>query len=102
MSGRIAKLQKFLALDPSDGFARYALALEHKKLGQSEEAEREFRHLLEHSPEYCAGYYHFAAMLKAQGRSEEAKTVIDEGLTRSRAAQELNTAKELEELREGL
>ena len=45
-----------VAQNPADAFARYGLAMELVNSGQMESAVAEFRALLEHNPNYAAGY----------------------------------------------
>ena len=77
---RIAMLTEILAGNPSDTFARYGLAMEHSKAGQTEAALAEFAKLLEQHPDYTAGYFMAAQTLAAAGRNDEARKMLQDGI----------------------
>ena len=77
---RIATLTEILAANPDDAFARYGLALEHSKAGQTERALEEFKILLEKSPDYTPGYFMAAQTLAKAGRTDEAKRMLVDGI----------------------
>lgn len=62
-------LTEFLAENPADAFARYGLAMEHSKAGDTEAALAEFKKLLELHPDYTAGYFMAAQTLAAAARN---------------------------------
>ena len=57
-----------VAQNPRDSFARYGLAMEYVNSGDLESAVAEFRALLEHNPNYAAGYFHGGQALEKLGR----------------------------------
>jgi tetratricopeptide (TPR) repeat protein len=77
---RIAMLTEILAGNPGDAFARYGLAMEHSKAGQTEAAMAEFKKLLELHPDYTAGYFMAAQTLAAAGRTDEARKMLTDGI----------------------
>lgn len=77
---RRQKLEAFLATNPSDAFTRYGVALECVKEGDLASAESHFRFLLESNPDYVAGYQMYAQTLVQHHRSEEAKTILVQGI----------------------
>ena len=77
---RITMLTEFLAENPSDAFARYGLAMEHSKAGQTVAALAEFHKLLEQHPDYTAGYFMAAQTLAAAGRNDEARKMLNDGI----------------------
>ena len=77
---RIAVLTEILAGNPADAFARYGLAMEHSKAGQTEAALVEFAKLLEQHPDYTAGYFMAAQTLAAAARTDEARKMLREGI----------------------
>ena len=77
---KIAGLKEILALDPKNSFARYGLAMELAKAGQTEEAMGEFDTLLASDPDYTAGYFMAAQTLAAAGRPAEAIERLKEGI----------------------
>ena len=78
---RIAMLTEFLAENPGDAFARYGLAMEHSKAGETEAALTEFAKLLEQHPDYTAGYFMAAQTLAAAARNDEARKMLNDGIT---------------------
>ena len=77
---RIAMLTEFLAENPGDAFARYGLAMEYSKSGQTETALAEFGKLLELHPDYTAGYFMAAQALAAADRKDEARKMLKDGI----------------------
>lgn len=77
---RIAMLTEFLAENPGDAFARYGLAMEHSKAGQTEAALAEFGKLLQQHPDYTAGYFMAAQTLAQAGRNDEARQMLQDGI----------------------
>jgi cytochrome c-type biogenesis protein CcmH/NrfG len=69
---KIAGLKEILALDPGNSFARYGLAMELARQGQTDAALGEFATLLNHDPDYTAGYFMAAQTLADAGRTPEA------------------------------
>ena len=53
---RLQMLAQFLEQNPGDAFARYGLAMEYSKAGETEQALAEFKRLLELHPDYTNGY----------------------------------------------
>lgn len=77
---RVAVLKEILAQNPKDALARYGLALEYSHSGQVEDALREFGALLSANPDYTAGYFMAAQMLAREGREEEARKMLRDGI----------------------
>ncbi len=73
-------LKEVLAQNPSDAFARYGLAMEHSKAGETEAALAEFAKLLEMHPDYTAGYFLAAQTLARAERKDEAKKMLNDGI----------------------
>lgn len=73
-------LTKFLAENSGDAFARYGLAMEYSKSGQTDAALAEFRKLLELHPDYTAGYFMAAQALAAADRKGEARKMLKDGI----------------------
>jgi hypothetical protein len=72
-------LEEALHQDPHNTFARYGLALELAK-GEPAAAWTHFAYLLQHHPEYSATYFHAGAFLLKQGRLDEARKVLVDGV----------------------
>ena len=81
---RTLMLNQVLAENPNDAFARYGLAMEYVNRGQVERALEEFAKLLSVHPDYTAGYFMAAQALVSDGRREEAKKMLVDGITSAR------------------
>lgn len=81
---RIALLTEVLTQNPSDGFARYGLAMEYSKRGDLERALEEFGKLLSVHPDYTAGYFMAAQTLTSANRTDEAKRMLVDGIAAAR------------------
>ena len=77
---RLELLTQFLEQNPNDAFARYGLALEYSKLGQTETALQQFDKLLELHPDYSNGYFMAAQTLARVERNDEAKAMLLKGI----------------------
>jgi tetratricopeptide (TPR) repeat protein len=77
---RVSMLTQFLEQNPSDAFARYGLAMEYSKAGNTEQALAEFGKLLELHPDYTNGYFMAAQTLERAGRSAEARKMLEAGI----------------------
>jgi len=77
---RIEMLSQVLVENPGDAFARYGLAMEHSKAGDTEAALAEFRKLLEVHPDYTSGYFMAAQTLARADRSNEARQMLRDGI----------------------
>lgn len=92
---RRQKLEEFVAGHPGDAFARYGLAIECVNAGDHDAAEAQFRALLETSPGYVAGYYHFGQLLVRLKRTDEARKILSSGVA---VAQKAGNQHALEEM----
>lgn len=77
---RVAMLTEILTENPGDAFARYGLAMELSNQGEVERALQEFRKLLETHPDYTAGYFMAAQTLARANRTDEAKSMLLDGI----------------------
>lgn len=77
---RLEMLKQFLAENPKDEFARYGLAMEYSKIGDFDTAIAEFKRLVEINPDYTASYFMAAQTLVKAGKSDEAKTMLTQGI----------------------
>jgi len=73
-------LQSLLGDDPEDEFVLYALAQEHTKLEQLEEALACYLKLKTVNNDYIGMYYHLAALYIDLDQENEAKATYDEGI----------------------
>ena len=75
---RIEILKNFLKDNPDDSFSRYALALEYVKLGQNDEALREFEAVRKSDADYVATYYQLGQLYQKSGLPDQAAESFDE------------------------
>ncbi len=80
MMDKVAMLSEILLQNPNDAFARYGLAMEHASQGNLDTSITEFNHLLLSHPDYVPGYFMCAQTLLKAGRTDEAKTRLEQGI----------------------
>jgi predicted Zn-dependent protease len=95
---KIAALSEILTADPSNAFARYGLAMEHKTQGNTDLALTEFATLIQQNPDYVPAYQMSAQTLAKLGRNEEAITRLKEGLTAAQRTKNTHAASEMQTL----
>jgi predicted Zn-dependent protease len=81
---RIALLTEILTANPDDTFARYGLALEYSKAGQTEQSLQEFETLIQKNPDYTPAYFMAAQTLAGANRIDEAKRMLVDGIASAR------------------
>jgi predicted Zn-dependent protease len=81
---RVALLTEVLSQNPTDAFARYGLAMEYSKAGETERALEEFGKLLSTHPDYTAGYFMAAQTLAKAERLDEARKMLSDGIASAR------------------
>jgi len=79
-ANRLEMLAQFLEQNPNDAFARYGLAMEYSKLGQTEAALEHFSRLLQANPDYTNAYFMAAQTLAKAERNDEAKAMLRKGI----------------------
>jgi Tfp pilus assembly protein PilF len=99
---RIEILKGFLEENPRDSFSRYALALEYVKLGQNDDAVREFETVKSGDPDYVATYFQLGQLYQKLGKTHEAEKTLRSGITVAAKAGDDHTRSELEGALEGL
>jgi Tfp pilus assembly protein PilF len=99
---RIELLKGFLKENSNDSFSRYALALEYVKLGQHEDAKREFETVMSKDPEYVATYYQLAQLYRTLSMRHEAEKTYRTGITVASKLGDEHTRSELESALESL
>lgn len=80
VKSRRQKLQEFLSAHPEDAFARYGLAIECAREGDSDAALNEFESLLKQHPDYVTGYFQFGQLLAKIGRTSDARRALTDGI----------------------
>jgi Tfp pilus assembly protein PilF len=77
---RMTKLQTMHQRAPDDTFLIYAIAMEHKKLGQLSQAIEWLGRVVEKDPTYCAAYHQAALTHEESGDLEAAKKWYRDGI----------------------
>lgn len=95
---RIALLTQVLEQNPTDAFARYGLAMAHASEGRTDQALREFDTLIRHNPDYVPAYQMSAQTLAKLGRSEEATTRLEAGISAAKRTHNSHAAGEMQAL----
>jgi thioredoxin-like negative regulator of GroEL len=76
---RMQQLQAMLAEEPGDTFLRYAIALEHKRMGQMEQAIADLEAILADDPKHVPSYYQLASLQAELGQVENAIHTCEAG-----------------------
>ena len=99
---RVEILKGFLEENPKDSFSRYALALEYVKLGQNDDAVREFETVRTNDPDYMATYFQLGQLYQKLGKSHDAEKTFRTGITVAAKIGDEHTRSELEGALEGI
>lgn len=97
MNKRLAFLVSLVQSGKADSFARYALALEHKKEGNVESALAAFVELRGVDPNYVPQYLMAGRMLIESSRPAEARAWLEAGLAVARERGDGHAVGELQE-----
>lgn len=96
---RLEKILAMLETEPNDTFLRYTLAMEYRKLGQSEQSIILLKELLEKNvPPYVPAFLMTAQQLAESDEIEEARRVLRVGIEEARKQNDLHAAGEMGEL----
>ena len=80
MSERLEKLQRMLEREPDDPFLLYGIALEHKKLGDSEKAIEFLDRTIARDAGCCYAYHQKGLVYESAGDVESAKRAYRAGV----------------------
>lgn len=94
---RLEKLKEFYEEDPDDRFTRFALAREHLKAGNTEEALTFFEELVQTDPDYVGTYYHLGKLYEQLDRTEDALDIYEQGIEVARDQGEQKALSELQD-----
>jgi tetratricopeptide (TPR) repeat protein len=95
---RLATLNEILTQNPNDAFARYGLAMEYSKSGDVERALEEFAKLLSANPDYTPGYFMAAQTLARANRIEQAKEMLNQGISSAKRTSNSHAQSEMESM----
>jgi len=99
MTERLEQLQKLLDLDPADPFVTYGLAMEHLKLGQTQEALEFLDQTIELDANYHYAYFQKAKALHDLGQTDQAIAAVETGIGTATQAGDAKAISELTDLR---
>lgn len=95
---KIAALNEILQMDPTNAFARYGLGMEHLSQQEPDAALAEFARVIEYNPDYVPAYQMSAQTLAKLHRSEEAVTILQQGLAAAARTGNRHAASEMQGL----
>lgn len=93
---RLKFLEDLVQSGKADAFARYGLALEYKKMGETDKARGAFEDLRQHHPEYVPQYLMAGTMLSEIGDTENARKWLSAGVAEAKASGNHHALGELE------
>ncbi|MCY7291632.1 MAG: hypothetical protein LH615_05550 [Ferruginibacter sp.] len=93
---KIIQLNALLQTSPNDNFLQHALALEHIKIGEDNEAKRLFKVILDREPDYVGSYYHLGKLLERNNELEEAIIVYKNGMQKAKVVKDNHSYNELQ------
>lgn len=99
---KIAALTQILTANPTDSFARYALAMAYLAQNNIPRALDEFNTLIGHNPDYVPAYQMSAQTLAKENRTDEAVTRLHEGIATANRTNNQHALAEMEALRDDL
>lgn len=98
----MSRLEKILAMldsEPGDTFLRYTLAMEYRKLGDSQKSIELLKALAyQQTPPYVPSFLMAAQQLADSELVEEARSLLRDGIEEARKQNELHAAGEMAEL----
>lgn len=98
MSKRLAMLEQLTNSGKADSFTWYALALEYKSGGRVEDALATFAKLRDHDPGYVPMYLMAGSLLIDEGREDEARAWLRDGMERASKKGDTHARDEMDEL----
>ncbi len=99
---RRQKIEDRLQIDPDDVFLNYSYAMELAKLGEEPAARAAYLRVRELDPNYVPGYFQEGQFLAGVGDLENARTVLQAGITVARRIGDSHAVGEMTEFLQGL
>jgi cytochrome c-type biogenesis protein CcmH/NrfG len=99
---KLAALNEILQLDPTNAFARYALAMEHIAQSNPEAALTEFTTCISRNPDYVPAYQMSAQTLATLNQTAAAIERLHQGIAAANRTNNQHALAEMEALREDL
>jgi predicted Zn-dependent protease len=94
---RREKIEAMLVDEPHDPFLRYALAMELEKEGEHERSLELMQGLMSDEPPHVPSFFMAGQHLAAQGRTDEARGALRDGIEQARKQGEAHAAGEMSE-----
>src|SRR5215475_8049191 len=91
-------LEAFVANKPDDAFSRYGLAMECMNSGDPSAADQQFRELLTRNADYVPAYLMYAQLLSRETRIDEARRVLEVGISQASLKGDQHARSEMESL----
>ncbi len=98
MSSRLEQLRGLLAVEPSDPFLTYGIALEYSKSEDFAEALKWLEQTIGLDPNYCYAYFQQAKAYSQLGEDALAVAALETGIGVAKAASDSHAVSELTEL----
>ncbi len=95
MSNRLQSLQQLLESTPDDSFLLFAIAKEHEKLSDNDQALAYYLQLIEKDPNYVGVYYHLGKLYEQLEQWEKALDTYTSGMQVARQAGDQHALSEL-------
>jgi len=89
------QIQALLADEPDDVFLNYALAKAYVEAGRAADALDQFQRTLELDADHVASYFQMAQALAAEGRTDEARDTVTQGITVAKREGDANAEMEM-------
>lgn len=91
-------LEEFVLKNPDDAFSRYGLAMEYMNAGDAAAADNHFRILLQGNADYVPAYQMYGQLLAREGRKDDAKKVLSDGIANAAKKGDQHARSEMEAL----
>ncbi len=95
---RREQIESMLADEPHDPFLRYSLAMEYDKEGNITEALARLHELMQDDPPYVPAFHMAGQIYAKDGRAEEARSALRDGIEIARGQDRQHDAAEMADL----
>ena len=99
---RREKLEAMLLENPDDSFLRYGIAMEDRSAGNMSAALVGFAEVLRRDPAYVPAYFQAAQLQIDEGRTVEARDLLEQGIAAALKAGDSHAVGEMQNVLQGL